>query len=549
VPRAYLSGRGLPPIPLDRLCPLELRRARAAGRRLDPGPARAALARCWWALDRIGPAMVVPWNGHTGHVANALRLYKVRHGLPGGFTERGPAPGSVFFDEEGVNGAAGLARTAPGPEAGRDGDGGEVRDPEAAVPHLRPLARRLARSGPGGGAGAVGGAGAGARSLFVPLQVQDDSNIVLHGGRIRTMRALVRAALELAGHLGPDWRVVARPHPEEDPEARLELPRDPRLTVDRTTPLEEAVAASPVCLTVNSTVGLEAALDGALVVCLGEGLYCRQPFVLPAQERPLGEVAREIRRRLDAPEDRRPALRAFLAALEARHQIGHAEAGWHGTAGGDGDGDGDGDGPARTWTDAATPPRAGGTTAPGRLAQWRRMARAAAAAPAVPSATPGPGPVVRSPGMARAGRRLAALRGRAVAVDVHLSPSDRMFLTYRLTEERPTAAILRAILARRGLRVAALRRAGAAGAGSGAAADPGAGTGAGLPRVAILSSASERRLEGYDLVLDEYGAPHCATYLGAAASWRPGQIEARLRARYGALRLWAYRARRGWTGR
>jgi len=295
------------------LAPLEREKARLAGGTFDAGRAFAAARRALVAVDRIVKTKeideLVVWNGYTGAVANAMRCYKLAQRMGGGFIERGLVKDATIFDRYGVNGASGMA-------FGRRSLSGERRE-RLLNDHMPALRRHFPtfdadvfRSADRSGR---------RRRLLVPLQVQRDSNIILHSFEIKTMRRLVIEAMRLRRTLGGQWDVVVRPHPEEDPKEILNLPREPGLIIDNETNLNTQLAESSAVVTVNSTVGLEAAFAGCAPIVFGEGIYCREPFVIRAQD---GLVDDErLRAWRDDLSARFDEIGEYLAHLFDKHQL------------------------------------------------------------------------------------------------------------------------------------------------------------------------------------------------------------------------------------
>lgn len=235
---------------------------------------RLALARRVDALhavlDEASPERVFIWNGLTGVVANGLRQLAARHDLSSSFLERGLLPESVFVDPEGTGGLSQLHRLTLEelPEHG-----------VVALPTFSSVPTEL-RAEHGFGA---------RRVVFVPLQVERDTNILFHSDGVRSMRELlvrVSAALH-----GSDAVIVARRHPEETDAIRL--PERANLRHIDAGSVEAWCDAADLVVTVSSTVGLTALLRGKPVVALGRAIYtnkglCREPRIDE-----LGEVLRD----------------------------------------------------------------------------------------------------------------------------------------------------------------------------------------------------------------------------------------------------------------
>lgn len=289
----------------DDLVRLPRRIAALTGEHFDRRREFVAARRALVAVDRLvkdrGIEQCVAWNGLTGAVANAMRCFVALKG-GGGFIERGLLPGGVIFDPLGANGDATLAcGTAFPPDADV-----EARHEPALQRWFPQLdAAPAPRS----------------NALLVPLQVQRDSNVVLHSP-LPTMRHLLIEAERIRDTAFPGWQILVRPHPEESPGERLNLPRLPGMELTLGGGLGTWLAQGAVALTLNSTVGLEAAIGGRGVIALGEGIYCREPFVARVDG---PEDFGMLRERVDAPRANpvtwQAQLRTFLVRLLDGHQV------------------------------------------------------------------------------------------------------------------------------------------------------------------------------------------------------------------------------------
>ena len=446
-------GRADRPFDPDDLCALHLLKCTLTRRPMEEKDWQAALAttsRLWRMLEALAPEALFVWNGYTGTWANALRLYKADHGLPGGFMERGPVLGGAFVDELGVNGHASIAYDGEpaGAPTAFDGPSSGGDPPDTSRP---PRVRD--------------------KVLFVPLQVHDDSNVLLHSTGMTRMRELVNFAIRLAERLGDDWRVLARPHPEERPSVRLNLPLDARLTLDAETNLETQIAQAAVCLTINSTVGLEAALGGCVTVCFGEGIYCRRNFVVAAQSCDMEVVLREIGPRFAAEASHMQSARDFMSELRARSLF------WLGP-----------DDPLAAAKLTRFGLDAGAATRARQPSGNVRIARPGAAYRAMLA-------------------RLQELKiaGHEIVADFDFEPDDRLFVSYRRNRDPLTRGRLEARAAElfgRSVRLSRTHRAlGSEG------------------RVLMTHSRrAPQDIDCYQLVLDEFGLPHARVYLDTRAS-------------------------------
>jgi hypothetical protein len=159
------------------------------------------------------------------------------------------------------------------------------------------------------------------KTIFVPLQVQRDSNILLHSKHVKTMRQLVVEAINLRDRHFPDYRILVRPHPEEDPEETLNLPIAKGTHITSQGNLNDILSDSEVTVTVNSTVGLEAALYGNLPIVYGEGIYTREPFVFRCGTGADGSPAEQLKFLREAPEQVWQQVSDFMIALLDRNLV------------------------------------------------------------------------------------------------------------------------------------------------------------------------------------------------------------------------------------
>lgn len=209
-------------------------------------------------------AIAVAWNGLNGtrrvfmdaaRDAGARRL----------FFELAPFPGRITVDPCGVNFRNGLPRTpAPylawaeerGPtDAWRDlGRSISARQPASAVAEQAP---EVSLDNP---------------FVFVPLQVQGDSQLRLFGGAFRTVERVIEAVAEAARGLPDGWHARIKEHPTS-PVRFADLIQNlghDKLVLDNATDTFEQVEASRCVVTVNSSVGLEAMFFEKPVVALGD---------------------------------------------------------------------------------------------------------------------------------------------------------------------------------------------------------------------------------------------------------------------------------------
>jgi len=111
--------------------------------------------------------------------------------------------------------------------------------------------------------------------IFVPLQVQTDTQIKVFGGCIKSIEEFVCLLDEYATDLPPGWVLRVKEHPSSPIPYRLDelIKNRSRWIVDNTTDTVQLVKHSRAVVTVNSSVGLEALFFGKPVITIGQAFY------------------------------------------------------------------------------------------------------------------------------------------------------------------------------------------------------------------------------------------------------------------------------------
>ncbi len=246
-------------VSVARLIEIEARRRPMIGWPGQIGKTVADGARYLVAIDRmladIKPDRVAIWNGFTGYAANALRLLCEARHIRAAYLERGLRRDSLFIDALGVNGASSLGLFDPE----------SLPEPDETVrAHLAQWfpERRTNQS-------TTDDPDARRRILF-PMQVELDTNILLYSP-YSSMRRAFLAIHELLAT--PHTEFIVRPHPEEVPGHRSNIPAFDRVCVTNEGSLTDWIDSCDLVATINSTVGLEALLRGKPVLALGASIY------------------------------------------------------------------------------------------------------------------------------------------------------------------------------------------------------------------------------------------------------------------------------------
>lgn len=233
-------------------------------RRLKSLEARSLYAIYYSALRAFSAESVVLWNGLKFRQRIALAAakdLKIRTLV----MENGLLPGMTTLDPKGVN----YVNSVP-------------RDPDFFLPYSdqhdwQPPEQRSTRP-----------EGVPERYIFVPFQVNTDSQIVLFSDWIKDMHALTQAFKAAEKQLGDDMpHIIMKTHPAcgEDYTA---LAQDLRQNSRRITLLDSGdtqalIAHAEAVITINSTVGIEAISRNIRTLVLGQAFYALPGLTLSAR--------------------------------------------------------------------------------------------------------------------------------------------------------------------------------------------------------------------------------------------------------------------------
>lgn len=224
-------------------------------------------------LDVWRPSLVLAWNGHTLPFKPCVEFARLQ-GIPVRLLERGFFPGSLFVDRRGTN-AMSSVKHGLGEFEVRDREGTlayikqHIKNYQPIVP--QDVSRREVEHGLRGQLGLLKDT----FLLFVPEQLEHDSNTVLFSKNVKTNRALVAALLDVIESFSDrDVRVLYKPHPEHSFDQEYDGPfLSSSVEVIRDIPLAQLLAECDAVVTRNSTLGFEGLLFGKRCLALGESMY------------------------------------------------------------------------------------------------------------------------------------------------------------------------------------------------------------------------------------------------------------------------------------
>lgn len=227
----------------------------------------------WFRRHLAGTDLLVLWNGLPLPVAAAAQAAKDLK-IATLFCENGSLPKTVTMDPKGVNAGGSLislpAEFYRAVEADRQQLAALFDTPLVA----RPLNTRTRAPRPRDERIDLPQA-----FVFLPLQVHDDSQILMYSPRFSDMPSVVRFCLEGVDAYnrahGGALTLVVKEHPSDYGRIDYSALRQayPQAVFSRTHDTADLIAKAKAVVTVNSTVGIEALLRRKPVVTLGRAFY------------------------------------------------------------------------------------------------------------------------------------------------------------------------------------------------------------------------------------------------------------------------------------
>lgn len=254
-------------------------------------------------LDRVTPTMVVVWNGLQPR--RSIFVTVAQHNrVPCVYMENGLLPQTTVCDGQGVNANNSMPRD---PDFYR-------RLPLAPEPEQTNLTVREVRA-----TRQISGKSLPGRYIFVPFQVDYDTQIVLFSPWVKDMQDLFRELLEQSHAMG-STQLVFKEHPSSKRDYRHlhDLLPPGRGIFANEYATQTLIKGAEAVVTINSTVGIEALLFGKKVVVLGDAFYAIPGLMLSARD---SKELTSALARLDQFTPDEILRRNFLAYLKNRYLI------------------------------------------------------------------------------------------------------------------------------------------------------------------------------------------------------------------------------------
>ncbi len=199
---------------------------------------------------------LVQWNGFH-YMQQAARSFAESRGMATITMEHGYLPETMAIDPSGVN-----------------YDNAIPRDTEFYRhyrPHHTPFNRRLVQRKPVKPVGNE--VSLPEHYLFAPFQVANDSQILVHSPRVKTMYDFYGWLEAALAGLPKPWHIVIKEHPSCACRYPDLYRRHPRIIFANANNTQELIERSAGVLTINSTVGVEALMLGRPVITVGDACY------------------------------------------------------------------------------------------------------------------------------------------------------------------------------------------------------------------------------------------------------------------------------------
>lgn len=230
--------------------------------RIKAAEAHILFAIYYSALKRSQATHMVIWNGLKFRQCIAIKAADALN-IPCLYMENGLLPGMTTLDGQGIN----FRNSVP-----RKTEFFEQLDTQTFVPKLleqlaKPLQNQFAdkpKTLP-------------KEYIFVPFQVNTDSQIVLFSPWIKNMMELVNYFANISSQLGDQMpHIVFKPHPacDQNYDALITQYSDhEKLHFDTQTPTPVLIQHANAVATINSTVGIESLLLNKKLITIGQAFY------------------------------------------------------------------------------------------------------------------------------------------------------------------------------------------------------------------------------------------------------------------------------------
>ena len=229
---------------------------------------RLNFLRYYALLDR-GYTKMLLWNGGKFRQLIALEVAKILQ-IKVYFFENGLLPNTIVFDEKGINANNSVPRDIKFFETYTS----DISLPSALVPRVgknREIFKGKKQPLP-------------VNYIFIPFQVDYDTQIISHSPWIKNMRMLFSVIEKIAQR--SHYHFIFKEHPSSGIvylDLHEKAKRYENISFRNTHTTQELIEKASTVITVNSTVGIEALLFHKKVIVLGDAFYGIEGITFLAQ--------------------------------------------------------------------------------------------------------------------------------------------------------------------------------------------------------------------------------------------------------------------------
>ena len=217
-----------------------------------------ASSKYYGALKRANSQVLFLWNGfHLNDCATKIAAQHLDMRII--YFENGPLPSTVQVDSQGINYGSSISKDPYFYD--------NIKQSKHIIKKL--VARKPAKTSVENRTSLPD------KFIFVPFQIESDTQIVMYSPWIKSMRELANIILTTIKKHKPETQVVFREHPSDTKDyTRLkdELTQEGAIFANAND-MEEIITKAELVVTINSSVGLEAIMLGKPVICLGQAMY------------------------------------------------------------------------------------------------------------------------------------------------------------------------------------------------------------------------------------------------------------------------------------
>ncbi|MQX52699.1 polysaccharide synthesis/modification protein [Alcanivorax sp. PA15-N-34] len=206
--------------------------------------------------ERRRPNILFVLNGEH-YKQKAVIAWAKGEGIKVAYLELGYLPNTMVLDGKGINFANGMPRKS-GFYRSYQPQGMKVDSNLVRRPPRTPVGQPISLP---------------ERYIFVPFQVYDDTQILIHSPWIKSMERLHEVLEKTVDSLRSDTVFVVKEHPTSKRSYPELHGRHPRIIYANANDTQELIEQSLAVITINSTVGIESLLLGRPVITLGNACY------------------------------------------------------------------------------------------------------------------------------------------------------------------------------------------------------------------------------------------------------------------------------------